>query len=151
MKGDEVARVAARVRQVPALRAVGASLAAVGAGTVSLKMAFRTDFCNSLGALQGGFITALADAAGGLALLTVLPAGWKTPTIELKINFLEPIRSDITATARVLRCGSKVGSCYLEVCVGDGELAAAGIASYRLIAPRSGREAAGGESQDPAT
>ena len=87
--------------------------------------------------LQGGFVTAVADAAGGLAVLTTVPAGWVAPTIELKINFLEPVRSTVVATGTVLRTGSHVAASYIEVHLEDGTLAAAGIATFRLLRPKA--------------
>lgn len=125
-----------RLTRIPAVRFLGIRLVALEPGRVRLELPFRQEFCNSLGMLQGGFVTAVADAAGGLAALTTVPPGWVAPTIELKINFLEPIRSTVVATGTVLRSGSHVVASSMEVHLEDGTLAAAGIATFRLIPPK---------------
>ncbi|SHF95830.1 acyl-CoA thioesterase [Desulfacinum infernum DSM 9756] len=124
-----------RLRRIPALRLLGVDLLALEPGLVRLRLPFREDFCNSMGMVQGGFVTAVADAAGGLAVLSKLESGWKAPTIELKINFLEPIRGSVEAVGRVLRTGTGVGVSSMEIFLEDGTLAAAGIATYRLVGP----------------
>lgn len=124
-----------RLRRIPALRLLGVDLLALEPGLVRLGLPFREDFCNSMGMVQGGFVTAVADAAGGLAVLSKLESGWKAPTIELKINFLEPIRGSVEAVGRVLRTGTGVGVSCMEIFLEDGTLAAAGIATYRLVGP----------------
>ena len=43
------------------------------------------------GVVQGGIITAIADAAMGISLMTAQPADQANTTIELKINFIRPV------------------------------------------------------------
>ncbi|SMC25537.1 acyl-CoA thioesterase [Desulfacinum hydrothermale DSM 13146] len=126
-----------RVEKVPALQSIGARLVDLSQGRACLELPFRPEFCNSLGMLQGGFVTAVADAAGGLAVLTTVPPGWVAPTIELKINFLEPIRETVLATGTVLRSGASVATSYIEVHLEDHTLAAAGMATFRLLRPKA--------------
>lgn len=136
MVSQDFIHIHERMSRIPALHFLGVRLVGLEPGRARLHLPFRQEFCNSMGMLQGGFITAVADAAGGLAALTTVPSGWVAPTIELKLNFLEPVRSSVVATGTVLRSGSHVAVSYVEVHLEDGTLAAAGIATFRLIGPQ---------------
>jgi acyl-CoA thioesterase len=122
-----------RISRIPAVHFLGVRLVEVSEGSAVLELPFRSELCNSLGNIQGGFITALADAAGGLALYTLPPPKYAVPTISLEINFLEPARNTIKAHGRVLRCGSGVGTSYIEVFDASGSLVAVSLASYRVF------------------
>ncbi len=56
--------------------------------------------------VHGGVIFALADTAMALALLSVLPAGTRTSTIEAKINFFLPVLAgELVAEATIVHQG----------------------------------------------
>lgn len=75
-------------------------------GRVVLGMKVAPRFLQVHDQLHGGIIAALADTAAALASYTVIPAGSKLVTLEMKINFLEGVeRGDLTARGRVLRAG----------------------------------------------
>jgi uncharacterized protein (TIGR00369 family) len=75
-------------------------------GRVTLGMKVAPRFLQVHGQLHGGIIATLADTAAALAAYTVIPAGSKLVTLEMKINFLEGVeRGDVTALGRVLRPG----------------------------------------------
>ena len=60
-----------RSQNMPAWDYLGARLLKVSDGFAQVALPFRVEMSNSWGTLQAGFITAIADAAGGYALLTV--------------------------------------------------------------------------------
>ncbi len=68
-------------------------------------------------ALHGGVATALADAAGGLAVFTKLGPQDRTSTVDLRMDFLRPGRpdEDLWCTAQVLRLGNRVAVADCEV------------------------------------
>ncbi|MBA2396396.1 MAG: PaaI family thioesterase [Ktedonobacteraceae bacterium] len=56
--------------------------------------------------VHGGVIFTLADTAMAMALMSVLPAGTRTSTIEAKINFLLPVRTgELSASAVIVHRG----------------------------------------------
>lgn len=56
--------------------------------------------------VHGGVIFTLADTAMAMALMSVLPAGTRTSTIEAKINFLLPVRTgELSASATIVHRG----------------------------------------------
>jgi uncharacterized protein (TIGR00369 family) len=69
-----------------------------------------------MGTLHGGVLCDIADAAMGLAYAATLDAGERFATLELKMNFLKPVRSDkLTATGRVVKGGRTVGLVECDV------------------------------------
>ncbi len=64
------------------------------------------DLCTAGGALHGGVLMTLADAAGAVCAFLNLPAGARTVTIESKTNFLGAVREGtVTARSRPLHVG----------------------------------------------
>jgi uncharacterized protein (TIGR00369 family) len=67
---------------------------------------------NPNGAVHGGLVCTLLDSAAGLALHSTLPAGKGYTSVEIKVNYLEPVRLDggpFTTTGTVVKSGSRVG------------------------------------------
>jgi len=85
---------------------IGARLADVHPGRVTIELPFRDDLCQQRGFLHGGVTTAIADSAAGYAAFTLMPAMSSPLTVELKINLLAPAAGELfLATANVLRPG----------------------------------------------
>src|SRR5262249_26195671 len=73
---------------------------------------------NPMGTLHGGVYCDLADAEIGFACAATLGEGETFTTVELKINFLRPVRQgNLTAETRGVRAGANLG--YVECDVSD--------------------------------
>jgi uncharacterized protein (TIGR00369 family) len=58
------------------------------------------------GVVHGGVLAALADTAGGLATYICARRGTRVATVEMKMNYLEPVSGrTVIADARVIRKG----------------------------------------------
>jgi uncharacterized protein (TIGR00369 family) len=80
---------------------------------------------NPMGTLHGGILCDIADAAMGMAYASTLDEGETFTTLELKINFLKPVRSGmLTATGRVVKGGRTVGLAECDVVDGKDRLVA---------------------------
>jgi uncharacterized protein (TIGR00369 family) len=102
----------------PIARLLGFVLKSLEPGHAVFEM--KVDEChhNPMGTLHGGIYCDLADAAMGYAYAATLEGGEAFTTIELKINFLRPVRkATLTAEARVVKAGSTLG--YVECDVKD--------------------------------
>jgi uncharacterized protein (TIGR00369 family) len=56
--------------------------------------------------VHGGILAALADTTAAIAAYTAVPLGVELATLELKINYLEPVPGGtVKADAKVLRAG----------------------------------------------
>lgn len=124
--------VARRIDQVPAVAWLGLTVQEAREGMARVFLPYQRHMCNSRGMVQGGVVSALADFAGAMALLSMLEAHQFTPTIEMSLNFLGPARSDLTAEARVLKCGSRVGTAFVQIRDAQGTLTAAALISYAI-------------------
>lgn len=83
-------------------------IVAVSAGTdrVELTAPWRAEFCGAGGMLHGGYLMALADAAGALLAFLNLPPNTNTTTIESKTNFVRPVSEGfVLATATPVHVG----------------------------------------------
>ena len=88
------------------------------------------------GVVQGGVLTAVADAAMGMAGMTTQEVGWANTTIELKINFIRPVISGrVRAEGRVVRAGRTVIFTEATVFNAEGKVAAratSSVLAFRL-------------------
>ena len=103
----------------------GIQVAHVEEGHVVLEFEASEKHHQPNGVVQGGVLTAIADAAMGMAGMTVQEVGWANTTIELKINFIRPvIRGLVSAEGKVVQAGKTVIFLEAEVKNEEGKLAA---------------------------
>ena len=108
----------------------GIRVTTVEAGHVVLEFDASEKHHQPNGVVQGGVLTAIADAAMGMAGMTVQEIGWANTTIELKINFIRPvIRGLVKAEGRVVQAGKTVLFLEASVTNEDGKLAALATSS----------------------
>jgi len=80
---------------------------------------------NPMGAVQGGILAVLTDAAMGYAYAATLEEGESFTTLELKINYLKPVRAGtLTAVGTVVKGGRTVGLTECRVTDAGGSLVA---------------------------
>jgi uncharacterized protein (TIGR00369 family) len=99
----------------PVARLVGFTLSEVEPGRV---ITFDADgrHANPMGTLHGGILCDIADAAMGMAYAGTLDQNETFTTLELKINFLKPVRTErLVATGRVVKGGRTVGLVECDV------------------------------------
>jgi uncharacterized protein (TIGR00369 family) len=103
-------------------------------GFARLVLPFRTEYTHALGVVQGGIITAIADAAVAHAIMPMLEAGESCTTVELKINFLAPVtKEDMVAEARVIKKGRQIVLGEADVKSPEGRHFARAMATYMVI------------------
>jgi uncharacterized protein (TIGR00369 family) len=90
------------------------------------------------GVVHGGILAALADTTAAIAAYTTVPKGTEIATVELKINYLEPVPGGrIKADARVLRTGRNFVVAECEIVNEDGSLAAKALLTFGAVAGHS--------------
>ena len=78
-----------------------------------------------MGTVHGGILCDIADAAMGIAFATTLSPGESFTTVELKINFLRPVRNtQLRAAGRVIQRGRTIGYVECEITDENGKLVA---------------------------
>jgi len=74
------------------MKTIGARITEAEPGRVVLELIAGPEHRHGGGVVQGGVITQIADAAMGMSVATLQENGIWNTTIELKINFLRPVR-----------------------------------------------------------
>ncbi len=82
---------------------------------------------NPIGLVHGGLVCTLLDSVAGCAVQTTLPVGTGYTSLEIKVNFLRPVRAgegELTATGRVTKPGRRAAFAEGEVRDAAGRLVA---------------------------
>jgi uncharacterized protein (TIGR00369 family) len=120
----------------PVATLLGLDLVSYGEGEAVMAMEAAEAHENPMGFLQGGIICALADGAMGFAYFTTLAEGESFTTVEMKLNFLRPIRRGrLVATGRVLNRGRKLGLTEAYVRDEEGRLIAHATSTCMTLRP----------------
>lgn len=80
---------------------------------------------NPLGTVHGGWFATLLDSAVGCAIHTMLPAGKGYTTLELKVNMVRALSSDVPlvrAEGKVIHVGRQVATADGRIVGPDGKL-----------------------------
>jgi uncharacterized protein (TIGR00369 family) len=94
------------------MRTLGATLESVESGSVTIACGFEDRLTQQHGLLHGGVLATLADVACGYAALSVMPADREVLTVEFKINFLKPAKTDrVIAVGQVVQDGRTLTMC----------------------------------------
>jgi molybdopterin converting factor subunit 1 len=109
-------------------------------GHVRMEYLATEQFLNPMGAVQGGFLTAMLDEAMGPAAISALPPGQGVPTLELKVSFIRPARPGrLVADARVVHMGRSVVFLESSLVTDDGTLIATATATARIVPMKNGQ------------
>ena len=91
---------------------------------------------NGLGIAHGGLAATLLDSALGCAINSMMPAGKVFTTLEMKINYVRPIRrehGEVRCEANVIHVGGRVATAEGRVIDEGGKLYAHGTATCMLF------------------
>ena len=109
----------------PAGELIGFELSESGNGRAVVLLEADEKHFNPMGTIHGGILCDIADAAMGIAFASTLAAGESFTTVELKINFLRPVRiAKLRAAGRVVQRGRTVGYVECEITDNNGKLVA---------------------------
>lgn len=100
----------------PVARLIGFTLSEIEPGRAVITLDADGRHANPMGTLHGGVLCDVVDAAMGMAYAATLDEGETFTTLELKINFLKPVREGrLVATGRVVKGGRTVGLVECDV------------------------------------
>jgi acyl-CoA thioesterase len=114
---------------------LGFDVESVHEGRAIFRLDVRPTHKQIHGVVHGGIIAALADTTAAIAAYTAVPLGVELATLELKINYLEPVRGGrVKADARVLRAGRNFIVTECEILNESGSLAAKALLTFSAAA-----------------
>lgn len=91
---------------------LGAVLESVEPGSVTITCAFGQGLTQQHGLFHGGIVASLVDVACGYAALSVMPPDREVLTVEFKIHFLKPAKTDrLIAVGQVVQAGRTLTVC----------------------------------------
>ena len=109
------AQVRASFAKQTFMATLGATLARVSPGEVTIVLPVRAALAQQHGSVHAGAIASVLDSAAGYAALSLMPAGAGVVSVEFKINLLEPAGGErIEARGRVVRSGRTLSACTAE-------------------------------------
>jgi acyl-CoA thioesterase len=121
----------------PIWNLLGIEVVEMGDGYSKLIMPFSEKLTQPYGIVHGGAVFTLADSAVAVSVASLVEPNRKFVTIEMKINFLEPIKEGIIeATAVVLRKG-RIMPAEVDI-INNQELVAKAIATYIILDEKEG-------------
>jgi uncharacterized protein (TIGR00369 family) len=127
--------LADRFASVPVNRLLGLRLLSRSAEEVILEMDPRPDLLQETENVHGGILSTLADTASVYVFFPDLKRQWTMTSIELKMNFLRPVRrgkGPVRARARLVKRGRTVGVTEVEIHQDDA-LSAKGLFTYLFL------------------
>jgi uncharacterized protein (TIGR00369 family) len=109
----------------PIATLIGFRMVSVEPGRARFEMDADARHHNPMGTLHGGVLCDIADVAMGSAYASTLDDGESFTTLELRINFLRPVRAArLTADATIVQRGRTVGMTECVITDDQGRLIA---------------------------
>ena len=120
-----------RMKESKAIELLGFDVESVHDGRSIFRLDVRPSHKQIHDVVHGGILAALADTTAAIAAYTAVPRGVELATLELKINYLEPVPGGrIKADARVLRSGRNFIVTECEIFNENGSLAAKALLTF---------------------
>jgi uncharacterized protein (TIGR00369 family) len=118
----------------PLATLLGYRVSAIEPGRSRVELDIGVQHGNPMGTVHGGVLCVIADTAMGLAYGATLGEGEGFATIELKINFVRPIRrGSLVADAVVVQQGRRIGLTECSVTDAKGRLIAKATSTCMTI------------------
>jgi uncharacterized protein (TIGR00369 family) len=130
-----------RMKESEATELLGFDVESVHDGRAIFRLDVRPRHKQIHGVVHGGILAALADTTAAIAAYTAVPRGVELATLELKINYLEPVPGGtVKADAKVLRAGRNFIVTECEIFNETGSLAAKALLTFSAAATHTLRK-----------
>jgi acyl-CoA thioesterase len=121
-------------KNTPYYNHLGIELIEAGKGVAKLKLNFKDHLTHPFGYFHGGAIASLADSAGINSALTVISNDESALTLEMKINYLLPVKDKaVYAEGRVIHKGKRFAVSDVDVKNEKGKLIAKAIVTCAIF------------------
>lgn len=119
---DRLRHVRASFRKQKIMQFYDARITRLEKGLVEISSHNRQEYTQQDGYVHAGALVTLADSAGGYATLSLLSAGSRVLTVELKMNFLRPASGTmIRGRGHVKKIGRTISVVEIEVELKQGQ------------------------------
>jgi uncharacterized protein (TIGR00369 family) len=117
-------------------RTLGYTISEASAGRVVVHAEPNDEHLNPEATVHGGLVATILDTCMGPAILSMLPKGLGSTTLEFKISFLRPITPQtglVRAEGTVLTRGRRVGTAEGRVIDGENRFLAHGTTTCLIF------------------
>lgn len=115
-------------------KSLGIELDLIEHGRARLSLEVKQRHLQLAGVMHGGAIATLIDTAVAFAIVGASKPGSRFTTVEMKVNYLSPIREGrVIADAKLIRDGRRIIVSDCDVFDSQGQLAAKGLLTYMRL------------------
>ena len=127
-------KVRERFKDNPFPTLVGIEIDSIEVGRAQLAIDVTEKHLQLQNIMHGGAIATLIDTAVAMAILGASERGARFTTIEMKVNYLSPIKEGrVVAKAWLIRDGRRIVVAECDVIDSGGKLAAKGLVTYMRL------------------
>ncbi|CAH2773977.1 MAG: Thioesterase [uncultured Paraburkholderia sp.] len=102
-------------------------------GASEVVLSLLPEHMNTWDVAHGGVTMTLADVALAMAARSLAGDGVGVVTVEMKVNFMEPGRGELRATARVLHRSTTMAYCEGEIRDSEGHFVAKALGTFKYM------------------
>ena len=139
LTSDQAAALLARAEAIAISQTLKMRFLEWGEGTCKVEVPYDPAFDGVFESFHGGILMTLADSVACFAVLTLTGADQALTTTDMNIRFLAPCLSDVTATARVIKCGRTMCPVTVDLHDAEGKHVAVAQVNYMRLAEIPGR------------
>jgi uncharacterized protein (TIGR00369 family) len=129
---DLADRLRKRLASSPALQWLQPTLEELDLDRCVLALKYRPELTNGSPTIHGGVLATLADTAVAFALSTNFDGKMGFATTDLTIHFLRRAKTDVRASARILKKGKRVNVGEVDIIDADGQPVARALTTFLL-------------------
>ncbi|MGQ9722480.1 MAG: PaaI family thioesterase [Candidatus Jordarchaeum sp.] len=130
---DNIKLVKDTLNSSPFYKLIGMEVVDIKESYSRLRIPFKKELLQIQGVAHGGVVASIADAAVAIALFSLVDLNDILSTIELKVNYLAPVKSgEIIAEGRIVHKGSRIALGDAEV-RNEGKLVGKALVTYMII------------------
>jgi uncharacterized protein (TIGR00369 family) len=118
------------IARIPFPALLGSKIERLRPGFAQIFLKHRKNLTQGYGYIHGGVLASLADTAAAFATRTLIGRDDKLVTLEMKINYLAPVQSDMKALGKVIHKGRRTVIIEVEVKDKKGTLCAKVLTTY---------------------
>lgn len=117
----------------PFIDTLGVQLVKAVDGESEVRLPLGDAHLNTWGIAHGGVTMTLLDAALAIAARSLAGDGVGVVTVEMKVNFMQPGRGELRATARVLHRSTTMAYCEGEIRDSEGHFVAKALGTFKYM------------------
>lgn len=122
-----------RINKIPIVKTLGFDFLKIGKGVCAAIVKYDKKYDGIFESFHGGLLMTVADSVSAFAILTLAGADAVITTTDMNIRFLAPCRSDVKATATVIKYGRTMAPVAVELFDDKGTKVAIAQVNYMIL------------------